>query len=173
MNILSIYTRGILLRSAATVIAIASFVTHAISDDMSDAKQFVNATTIAIIKIDSKRLGLPESLTKKFAGEESNALQREAKPIVESLQECVKALNGESVFIAVDVPFSKSQSPVRLLVKNTPALNLPKLLANCSDSNLLNPSSRATTSVFPPFTQRNRRAKSRSQRALCRAFVPT
>ena len=129
MNILSIYTRGILLRSAATVIAIASFVTHAISDDMSDAKQFVNATTIGIIKIDSKKLGLPESLTKKLTGEESNALQREAKPIVETVLECVKALNGESVFIAVDVPFSKSQSPVRLLVKNTPALNLPKLLS--------------------------------------------
>ena len=129
MNNLSIHTRGILLRSVATVIAIATFVTHAISDDMSDARQFVNATTIGIIRIDSKRLGLPESLTKKLTGEESNALQREAKPIVETFLECVKAVNGESVFIAVDVPFSKAQSPVRLLVKNTPALNLPKLLS--------------------------------------------
>ncbi len=129
MKFISVYTRSTLLRTVATLVAVATFVSQAVSDDMSIAKQFINATTIAIARVDSTRLSLPDSLTKKLAGEENNALQREAKPMLETLQECVKALSGESVFIAVDVPFSKSQSPVRLMVKNTPRLEKQKLIS--------------------------------------------
>jgi len=122
MKTISTQTRGALLHTLAATLSLTNFVTHTFADDFSVAKQFTNATTIVIAKIESKRLGLPDSKTKKLDSE------REAKPMIEALQQCEKALNGESVFIAVDIPFSKAQSPVRLFVKNVAGLDKQTLM---------------------------------------------
>ncbi len=107
------------------LLSVALVATYTIADDLSTTKQFVNATTILVAKIDCKRLGLPEALTNKLVNE--TKLQRAAKSVTQVIQELIVALNGESAFLAVDVPFSSAQSPVRLYVKNVPGLNAKKL----------------------------------------------
>lgn len=114
------------------IMAVAANTTSLIADDAAIAKQFVNATTIVIAKIDSNRIGLPDSLTKNLADDKNQVIQRGAKPIMLAQQELVKALNGESVFIAVDIPFSSAQTPVRLFVRNKPELDQKKLYEKLS-----------------------------------------
>ena len=114
------------------LLAVAANTSSVIADDTAIAKQFVNATTIVIAKIDSNRIGLPDSLTKGIADDKNQVLQRGANPILLAQQEFVKALDGESVFIAVDIPFSSVQSPVRLLVRNKTELDQKKLYEQLS-----------------------------------------
>ena len=111
---------------------VCTIATHTIADDAALAKQFVNATTIVVAKIDSNRIDLPESLTKKLAEDKNKLLQRGANPINQTLQELISVLNGESVFIAVDIPYSSAQSPVRLFVRNKPELDQKKLFEQLS-----------------------------------------
>ena len=111
---------------------VCTIATHTIADDAALAKQFVNATTIVVAKIDSNRIDLPESLIKKLAEDKNKLLQRGANPINQILQELISVLNGESVFIAVDIPYSSAQSPVRLFVRNKPELDQKKLLEHLS-----------------------------------------
>jgi len=115
-----------------TILVIAANTSSVIADDAAIAKQFVNATTIVIAKIDSTRIGLPDSLSKNLTDDKNQILQRGAKPIILAQQEFVRALNGESVFIAVDIPFSAAQSPVRLFVRNKPELDQKKLFEQLS-----------------------------------------
>ena len=104
---------------------VALFAKSLRADDAATAQKFVNATTIVVAKIDSKRIALPESVTTKIAS--SAESQRATKAVSKVVQEALVALNGESVFVAVDVPFSPTQSPVRLYVKNAPGLDSKKL----------------------------------------------
>lgn len=115
-----------------TMLAIAANSSSVFADDAAIAKQFLYATTIVIAKIDSNRIGLPDSMTKQLADDKNQNIQRGAKPILRAQQELVKALNGESVFIAVDIPFSSAQSPVRLFVRNKPELDQKKLFEQLS-----------------------------------------
>ena len=95
------------------------------ADEATSAQQFVNATTIVVAKIDSKRLALPDNVTTKLAN--SAELQRGTKSVTKVIQEVLVALNGETVFAAVDVPFSQAQTPLRLYVKNAPGFDSKKL----------------------------------------------
>ena len=108
-------------RSILPLLFLSVFVTNLKANDALIAKQFVNATTIVVAKIDSKRIGLPEALSKKLAS--AKELQHGTKSVGNALQEIIVALNGESVYVVVDVPFSAAQSPVRLFVKNAPGLD--------------------------------------------------
>ena len=114
------------------LLAVAANTSSLIADDAAIAKQFVNATTIVIAKIDSNRIGLSDSLTKKLADDKNQVIQRGAKPFLVAQQELVKAMNGETVFVAVDIPFSSAQSPVRLFVRNKPELDQKKLFEQLS-----------------------------------------
>ena len=126
MNSLNLRSKHHCIRATLFLFMVVVTAKNDLADDYSIAKQFVNATTIVVAKIDTKRLALPESLIRKFADE--SVLQRGAKPVVQVLQELIIALNGESVFVAVDVPFSSAQAPVRLFVKNVPSLDAKRLL---------------------------------------------
>ncbi len=123
---------GRMLRMAFLPMFVCTIATHTIADDAALAKQFVNATTIVIAKIDSNQISLPESLIRKLAEDKNKLLQRGADPINQALQELIKVLNGESIFIAVDIPFSSAQSPVRLFVRNKPELDQKKLIEQLS-----------------------------------------
>ncbi len=108
------------------LLAVAPFCTQRLlADDLSVPKQFVNATTIAVAKIDPKRLSVPDSLSKNLS--EVSSLQPTAKSILRVVQELIAASNGESVFVTVDVPFSSGQPPVRIFVRNAPGVNAAKL----------------------------------------------
>ena len=118
-------TNHVSSRYSLPLLFLAIFVTNLMADDALIAKQFVNATTIVVAKIDSTRISLPEALTKKIANVKE--LQYGAKSVGNALQEIIVALNGESVYVVVDVPFTAAQSPVRLFVKNAPGLDAKKL----------------------------------------------
>ncbi len=125
MNSIPFQTNHTFIRSIFPLLLFAIFAKTLDADDATLARQFMNATTIVVAKIDSKRIALPESLTAKLAN--TAQLQRGATFVTKAFQEIVVALNGESVFVAVDVPFSSAQSPVRLFVKNGPKLDSKKL----------------------------------------------
>ena len=97
------------------VFAITSLKAYA--DDLLVAKQFINGTTIAIARIDSKKIGLPAELIQKIDSDAQ--LKKWASPITSALKNLANALNGESVYIAIDIPYSSDVSPVRLYVRNS------------------------------------------------------
>lgn len=97
------------------------------ADDLLVAKQFINGTTIAIAKIDSKRIGLPDELIQKIDSDAQ--LKKWASPITLSLKNLANALNGESVYIAVDIPYSSDVSLVRLYIRNSFNIN-SKIIAS-------------------------------------------
>ena len=102
---------------AMFVLFFATISLKAYADDLLVAKQFINGTTIAIARIDSKRIGLPDELIQKIDSDAQ--LKKWASPITSALKNLANALNGESVYIAVDIPYSSDVSPVRLYVRNS------------------------------------------------------
>jgi len=110
---------------AILALFITTISTMTYADDMLIAKQFINATTVVIAKIDSNRIGLSNELFQKI--ETDAQLKKGAKPIALLLKNLTDALNGESVFIAVDIPFSSGISPVRLYVRNSQKVDAKKL----------------------------------------------
>jgi Protein of unknown function (DUF1559) len=109
----------------------------AFADDMLVAKQFINGTTIAIARIDTKRIGLPDEPSQELDADAP--LKKVAKPFALVLENFADALNGEPVFIAVDIPFSSEVSPVRLYVRNSSKVNAKKLAALLAGLQFTNP----------------------------------
>ncbi len=119
------------------VLFFATLSLKAYADDLLVAKQFINGTTVAIAKIDTKRLGLPDELTQKLDADA--LLKKGAKPIALALKNLANALNGEPVFIVVDIPFSSEVSPVRLYVRNSSKVDSKKLATQFAGLQFIKP----------------------------------
>lgn len=115
---------------AMFVLVFATLSLKAYADDLLVAKQFINGTTVAIAKIDTKRIGFPEGMAQKLDADAM--LKKGAKPIALALKNLAEALNGEPIFIAVDIPFSSEVSPVRLYVRNSSKVDSKKLATQLS-----------------------------------------
>lgn len=106
---------------AMFVLFFATLSLKACADDLLVAKQFINGTTIAIARIDSKGIGLPDELMQKIDSDPQ--LKKLAKPVTLMLRNLANALNGEPVYVAVDIPYSSDVSPVRLYFRNSLNVN--------------------------------------------------
>ncbi|MCR9292787.1 MAG: DUF1559 domain-containing protein [bacterium] len=88
--------------------------------------QFAQTTTVAVARIDPQALRLPEALeqaAKNSAGQESAWLQAAKDQIVNLLT----AVGDHPVYVAVDIPSSQAQVPLRVFLKKTPQLNAESL----------------------------------------------
>lgn len=123
-----------LLHTLACLILLAA--SRVKADDISEATKqdakliqtFINPTTIAIAKLDLKRLALPTEVQQSLGADTKGqsllawitAMQQNLKPFSASMA-------GDHIYIAIDTPFSGGQTPVRVFAKRAPQIDLNKL----------------------------------------------
>ena len=123
-----------LLHTLACLILLAT--SHVKADDISEATKqdakliqtFINPTTIAIAKLDLKRLTLPSAVQQSLTADtEGQSLLAWIAAMQQILQPVRQSLADEVVYVAIDMPFSSGQTPVRVFAKRAPQIDLKTL----------------------------------------------
>lgn len=125
--------RHLLPKLACLMLLAAS---HAQADDISEATKqdakliqtFINPTTIAIAKLDVKRLSLPTAVQQSLtADNQGQSLLAWLVAMQQNLQPLSAAMADDHIYIVIDMPISSGQTPVRFIAKRAPQLDLKKL----------------------------------------------